>query len=581
QGLQRPDLRPVARTGELPLSFAQQRLWFLEQLEPGLPTYHIPLAMRLEGALDVSALERAFQELVHRHESLRTTFRSTGTEAIQVIHAEASLPLPLADLSALPQAQQEAEVRRLAEEEAQRPFELTRGPLLRVTLLKLADTQHVLLLTMHHIVSDGWSMGVLIREVAALYQAFTAGQPSPLPALPVQYADYAAWQRNWLQGDALETQLAYWRQHLTGAPQVLELPTDRPRPAVQSHRGANLSVRLPADLSRAVNALAQREGATPFMVLLAAFNAVLSRYSGQQDITVGSPIAGRTHADTEGLIGFFINTLVLRTRLEGNPSFRELIGRVRQVALGAYAHQDIPFEKLVEELKPQRSLSYSPLFQVMLVLQNTPVSALSTAEGTDASLRMHSLGVEGQTAKFDLTLSLSETPEGFTGSLQYNTDLFESATAARMVEHLRVLLQAATSNPELSLSALPLLTEAERQQVLVQWNDTQAERPWAGCLHELIEAQAARAPQAVAVVYEDGQLTFSELDRRANQLAHALRSRGVGPEVRVALCMERSLDMVVGVLGILKAGGAYVPMDPAYPAQRLAFMLQDSRARLV
>ncbi|HZI05482.1 MAG TPA: amino acid adenylation domain-containing protein, partial [Archangium sp.] len=350
---------------------------------------------------------------------------------------------------------------------------------------------------------------------------------------------------------------------------------------MQSHRGANLSVRLPADLSRAVNTLAQREGATPFMVLLAAFNAVLSRYSGQQDITVGTPIAGRTHADTEGLIGFFINTLVLRTRLEGNPSFRELLGRVRQVALGAYAHQDIPFEKLVEELKPQRSLSYSPLFQVMLVLQNTPVSTLSTAEGTDASLRMHSLEVEGQTAKFDLTLSLSETPEGFLGSLQYNTDLFEAGTADRLLGHLQVLLQAATSNPELSLSALPLLTEAERQQVLVAWNDTQAERPWAGCLHELIEAQAARTPQALAVVYEDGQLTFAELDRRANQLAHALRSRGVGPEVRVALCMERSLDMVVGVLGILKAGGAYVPMDPAYPAQRLAFMLQDSRARLV
>ncbi|HZH16513.1 MAG TPA: condensation domain-containing protein, partial [Archangium sp.] len=581
QGLQRPDLRPVARTGQLPLSFAQQRLWFLEQLEPGLPTYHIPLAMRLEGALDVSALERSFQELVHRHESLRTTFRSTGTEAIQVIHAEASLPLPLVDLSALPQAQQEAEVRRLAEEESARPFDLIRGPLVRVTLLELADTQHVLLLTMHHIVSDGWSMGVLIREVAALYQAFTAGQPSPLPTLPVQYADYAAWQRDWLQGDALETQLAYWRQHLTGAPQVLELPTDRPRPAVQSHRGANLSVRLTADLSRAVNALAQREGATPFMVLLAAFNAVLSRYSGQQDITVGSPIAGRTHADTEGLIGFFVNTLVLRTRLEGNPSFRELLGRVRQSTLGAYAHQDIPFEKLVEELKPQRSLSYSPLFQVMLVLQNTPVGAISGSEGSRPSLEMRPLEVEGQTAKFDLTLSLSETPEGFTGSLQYNTDLFEAGTADRLLGHLQVLLQAATSNPELSLSALPLLTEAERQQVLVAWNDTQAERPWAGCLHELIEAQAARTPQAAAVVYEDGQLTFSELDRRANQLAHALRSRGVGPEVRVALCMERSLDMVVGVLGILKAGGAYVPMDPAYPAQRLAFMLQDSRARLV
>jgi amino acid adenylation domain-containing protein len=581
QGVQRPELVAQPRTGELPLSFAQQRLWFLEQLEPGLPTYHIPLAMRLEGTLDASALEHSIQELVRRHESLRTTFRPTGTEAVQVIHSNASLSLPLVDLSTLPQSQQEGEVRRLAEEEAQRAFDLIHGPLLRVKLLKLGETQHVLVLTMHHIVSDGWSMGVLIKEVAALYQAFALGQPSPLPELSLQYADYAAWQRNWLRGEALETQLAYWRQQLAQAPQVLELPTDRPRPPVQSHRGANLPVRLPPELSRAITTLGQREGATPFMVLLAAFQAVLSRYSGQRDISVGSPIAGRTHADTEGLIGFFVNTLVLRTRLEGNPSFRELLGRVRQVALGAYAHQDLPFEKLVEELKPQRSLSYSPLFQVMLVLQNTPVSVMAGSEGSRPSLEMHPLEVEGQTAKFDLTLSLSETPEGLIGSLQYNTDLFESATAARLLGHLQVLLEAATTNPELSLSALPLLPEAERQQMLVAWNDTQAERPWAGCIHELIEAQAARTPHAVAVVYEEGQLTFSELDRRANQLAQALRSRGVGPEVRVALCMERSLDMVVGVLGILKAGGAYVPMDPGYPSQRLAFMLQDSRARLV
>ncbi|HEX8821925.1 MAG TPA: condensation domain-containing protein, partial [Archangium sp.] len=481
QGVQLPALRPVARTDQLPLSFAQQRLWFLEQLEPGLPTYHIPLAMRLEGTLDASALEHSVQELVRRHESLRTTFRSTGTEAVQVIHSNASLSLPLVDLSTLPQSQQEGEVRRLAEEEAQRAFDLIHGPLLRVKLLKLADTQHVLLLTMHHIVSDGWSMGVLLKEVAALYQAFASGQPSPLPELPVQYADYAAWQRGWLQGEVLERQVRYWKQQLTDAPPALELPTDKPRPAVQTFRGAQQSLQLPRELSESFLALCQREGVTPFMGLLAAFQAVLSRYSDQQDISVGSPIAGRTHADTEGLIGFFVNTLVLRTRLEGNPSFRELLGRVRQTTLGAYAHQDLPFEKLVEELKPQRSLSHPPLFQVMFAFQNAPLPANSEAEGSRPSLEMRPLEVEGQTAKFDLTLALSQTPEGLLGSLEYNTDLFEPETAARMLGHLRVLLEAATANPELSLSALPLLPEAERQQVLVQWNDTRADYPREAC----------------------------------------------------------------------------------------------------
>ncbi|HZI05029.1 MAG TPA: amino acid adenylation domain-containing protein, partial [Archangium sp.] len=576
-GHQAPPLVPVPRTGELPLSFAQQRLWFLEQLEPGQPTYNLPLAMELEGALDVSALEQSFQELVRRHEALRTTFRSTDTEAVQVIHPEASLPLPVVDLSAVSGSEQQAEVRRLAHEESGRPFDLIRGPLLRVKLLKLGEARHVLLLTMHHIVSDGWSMGILIREVAALYQSFTTSQPSPLPELPVQYADYAAWQRGWLRDEALEAQLAYWRQQLTGAAQVLELPTDRPRPAVQTYRGASHSVALPEPLSRAVATLSQQEGATPFMVLLAAFNAVLSRYSGQQDITVGSPIAGRTHADTEGLIGFFVNTLVLRTRLEGNPSFRELVGRVRQSTLGAYAHQDIPFEKLVEELKPQRSLSYSPLFQVMFAFQNAPAGAGPSPSG----LTLRPLESDNQTARFDLILSLADSPEGFRGTIDYNVDLFDTATVGRLFDHMRVLLEAATSNADQHLSTLPLLSEAERRRVLVDWNDVRAEYPRDACAHQLFEAQARRTPDALAVQMGENTLTYRQLDARANQLAHHLRTLGVGPDVRVGLGVERSFDMVVGILGILKAGGAYVPLDPAYPRERLAFMMKDSAVPLL
>ncbi|HEX8821936.1 MAG TPA: condensation domain-containing protein, partial [Archangium sp.] len=466
-----------SRQGELPLSFAQQRLWFLDQLEPGSPLYNIPAAVRLEGTLDVAALERGFTELVRRHESLRTTFVEVGGSPVQKIAPSLSVELPVESLEQHPAAEHEEQVQRLAREESQRPFELTRGPLFRVKLLKLGETQHVLVLTMHHIVSDGWSMGILIREVAALYRAFASGQPASLPELPLQYADYAAWQRQWLQGEKLESQLSYWREQLAGAPQALELPTDKARPPVQSYRGASHPVLLPPALSRAVNALAQREGATPFMVLLAAFQSVLYRYSGQQDISVGSPIAGRTHADTEGLIGFFANTLVLRTRLEGNPSFRELLGRVRQVALGAYAHQDVPFEKLVEELKPQRDLSRSPLFQVMLALRQDPLPDLALPGITSA----RELAVDTLTSKFELTLSLVDSEQGFTGWLEYNTDLFEPETAARMLGHLRVLLEAATANPELSLSALPLLPEAERQQVLVQWNDTRADYPREAC----------------------------------------------------------------------------------------------------
>ncbi|WP_415835650.1 amino acid adenylation domain-containing protein, partial [Corallococcus soli] len=553
----------------LPLSFAQQRLWFLDQLEPDSALYNVPAPLRLEGTLDTDALERSLTELVRRHEVLRTSFPA---EAVQRIAPPASLPLERVDLSSFPAHEREAQAHRLLDAESRRPFSLARGPLLRALLLKLADTEHVLLLNMHHIISDGWSMGVLVREVAALYEAFSQGRPSPLPELALQYADFAAWQRQWLQGEALEAQFAYWRQQLAGAPQVLELPTDKPRPAVQSYRGAILSRLMPRELSQALQALCQREGVTSFMALLAGFQSLLSRYSGQTDVVIGTDIAGRAHADTEGLIGFFVNQLVMRGDLSGDPTFRELLGRTRQVALGAYAHQDVPFEELVRVLNPERSLAHAPLFQVKLALQNTPAVELKLP-GLD--LR----GMEGNTgvAKLDLTLSINETPEGLACICDYSTDLYEADTLARMLEHLQVLLEAAVTAPDTRLSALPLLTEAERQQVLVKWNDTRAPLPADTCIHHLFEAQVQRTPDAPALGFEGASLSYRELDARSNQLAHHLRTLGVGPEVRVGLCAERSLELVVGLFAILKAGGAYVPLDPSYPRERLEWMLEDSR----
>ena len=554
-----------------PLSFTQQRLWFLDQLEPGSAVYNIPTALRVEGALNVQVLERSLEEVVRRHESLRTLFRSEEGQAAQVVLPPPRLPLKVVDLRELPAAERESEAQRLVDAETIRPFDLARGPLFRTLLLQLGDRDHVLLLTVHHIVSDGWSMDVLIRELVMLNMAFSAGQPSPLPELPLQYVDYAAWQREQLQGEALERQLTYWRKQLGGAPRLLELPTDRPRPAVQSSRGANQPVQLSRASSEALMALCGREGVTPFMALLAAFQVLLHRYSGQDDICVGTPIAGRDRAELEELIGFFANTLVLRARLSGRPTFRQLLAQVREAALGAYAHQEVPFEKLVEELQPVRSLSHTPLFQVMFSLQREAKTSQSVPGLTFRLVRG-----EGHVAKFDLNLTLAEMPEGFAGGLEYNTDLFDAATAARMAEHLRLLVDGLVAHPDRPLAELPLLSERERRQLLLEWNDTRAEYPRDLCLHALVEAQVERTPDAVAVEFEGQQLTYRELDQRANQLAHALRERGVGPETRVGLCVERSLEMAVGLLGILKAGGAYMPLDAGYPPARLAFMLEDS-----
>ncbi|RKI08338.1 amino acid adenylation domain-containing protein, partial [Corallococcus praedator] len=568
-GVLGPALHAVPRDGALVPSFAQQRLWFLEQLEPGNPAYHIPVAVELDGALDVHALERAFEALVQRHESLRTTLVAPEGQPFQVVAAPSPVPLVGKDLSAHEDAG--AEVRRLMAEEARRPFDLARGPLLRLTLLKCAPTRHVLLLTMHHVVSDGGSMLVMVREVAALYEAFVSGHASPLPPLSLQPADHAAWQRTWLQGETLEAQLAWWRAKLEGASHVLALPTDRPRPVVQTAAGATLPVHLSPGLTDAVRALARREGVTPFMVLLAAWQVLMARHAGQDDVLVGSPVAGRDRAELEGLIGLFVNTLVLRARLGENPSFRELLQQVRETTLGAYAHQAVPFEKLVDALQPQRDLSRSPLFQVMLALQEDPLPELRLP---GLSLRM--LEEEGAGAQFDLKLSLTDAASGFTGTLEYNTDLFDATTVARWVEHLDVLLTAAVAHPETRVKSLPLMSVAERHLLLVDWNATHRDYPTDVTLHGLVEAQVARTPDAVAVDFEGLRLTYRELDARANQLAHHLRERGVGPEVRVGVCVERSLELVVALLGVLKAGGAYVPIDPSAPAERLTYQVADS-----
>jgi amino acid adenylation domain-containing protein/non-ribosomal peptide synthase protein (TIGR01720 family) len=571
-----PPIQRAPRDGALPLSFPQQRLWFLDQLAPGSASYNIPLALRLEGVLDLAVLREALETLVRRHEVLRTTFRTVQGQPRQEISPEPRVPLEVHELSSLPEADRESEVLRLMTVEAGRPFDLAEGPLLRASLLRLGAQDHVLLFSMHHIVTDAWSMGVVAREVAALYEAALRHALSPLPELPLQYADYAVWQRQWLQGDVLRAQLDGWRQRLAGAPAVLELPTDRPRPPVQTFRGARHPFLLSSEVAERLVSFSQQEKATPFMTLLAAFQVLLGRYSGQDDICVGSPIAGRRVAELEGLIGFFVNTLVLRSRLAPRATFRELVRQVREITLDAYAHQDLPFEQLVEELRPERNMSTAPLFQVMFVVQNAPVSFLRVP-----GLKLRPLDVETSTARFDLTLQFAEGPEGWAGSLEYNTDLFDAGTVARLATHFQVLLAAALTASDTRLESLPLLTDAERQQVLVDWNTLRLDTPAHGTLHGLFEAQVARAPDSTALSLDGQHLTYRQLNARANQLAAWLRSQGAGAESRVGLYLDRSLELVIGLLAILKAGAAYVPMDPAYPRERLAFMVEDSGVPLL
>jgi amino acid adenylation domain-containing protein/non-ribosomal peptide synthase protein (TIGR01720 family) len=576
-GVAAPPMVRVARTGPLPASFAQERLWFLDQLEPGDPSYVVPTSMHLQGALDVAALGRALREVVRRHESLRTTFAESAGQPVQVIHDHVEIPLPLTSLTSLPAGEREAAIRRELAAEVARPFDLAAGPLLRARLFQLADDDHVLFLALHHIVSDAWTLGVLNREIGTLYRAFLAGEIPSLPALPIQYADYAAWQRAWLSGEVLATQLAYWRQRLQGAPASIDLPTDRPRPALPSHRGAHRSFTVPADVTAALEGLARREGATLFMTLLAAFDVLLHRTTDQRDVVVGTPIAGRTHAETEGLIGFFVNTLVLRAEIDPEQTFRELLARVKETCLGAYAHQDTPFERLVQELAPERDMSRTPLFQVAFVLQN------AAAGGLDLDgVRRRGIGLDSTTAKFDLTLAMVRTASGtLFASIEYATDLFDLTTIDRMIGHLGVVLAGVVADPARRIRELPILPEAERRLLLDSWSGARADYPRDGGIVAVFEAQVDASPDAIALVFEDISLTYRELDRRANRLANALRKQGVGPEIRVGLFARRSLEMVVATLAILKAGGAYVPLDPGHPPQRLAFLCADAGLRVI
>ena len=559
------------------LSWAQQRLWFLEQMEDLGTTYHMPAVLRLQGRLDVQALQGALDAIVARHEALRTVFvqEDGGAEPVQVIRPEEGCALNQQDLSALEAKERRVSTRQALRQAMQEKFNLSQGPLIRGLLLKLQPEEHVLLLEMHHIVSDGWSMGVLVRELSALYEAFAQGQADPLPALPIQYADYAQWQRQWLTGERLGEQLAFWQTYLQGAPELLELPTDHPRPAVQSHAGAILGFELDSQLVQGLKALATRHGATLFMVLQAGWSVLLGRLAGQDDVVIGTPVANRRRSELEGLIGFFVNTLALRTRIDAEQTVAGLLQTVRQQTLSAFGHQDVPFEQVVEAVQPARSLAHSPLFQVMLVLQNTPEAELRLPGLT---LRQQD-DLEWDTTHFDLTLSVSEAKDGsLAGVLQYCSDLFEKETVERWLGHLRVLLAAMVADDARPVAELPWLTSAEREQVLDGFNATQAEYPREVLIHELFEAQVQRTPEAVAVVYEGEHLTYAELNTKANQLAHRLRQEGVGQDVLVAISVERSLEMVVGLLGILKAGGAYVPVDPEYPEDRIVYMLVDSAA---
>jgi len=553
-----------------PTSYAQQRLWFLHRLEPDSPAYNIPVALRLSGSVNVTALEKSFQEVVRRHETLRTTFSLLDGEPKQII-APVGPAMSIVDLRSLREPDRDKELHRRLAEETTRCFDLAKGPLFRVSVLRMDDQESILIINMHHIISDGWSIPVLFREIAACYAVYSHDGVAALPELPIQYADYAIWQRDSLQAERLEAQLSFWRKRLEGVA-ALKLPADRPRAAVQSCRGAKDSVTLSSTVVAQLKTLSRQEGVTLFMSVLAAFQAFLCRYTGQDDISVGTPIAGRTRRETEDLIGFFVNTLVLRTDLSGEPTFRELLARVRKLALDAYEHQDLPFEKLVQELNPDRSLSQTPLFQVMFAFHNA----------SESGLRLHGLNVSrvemsSEIAKFDLSAFVGEKDNSLTLSFFYNTDLFDAATIRRWLSHFQSLFEAAVANPDQKLTQLPLLSEAENHQLLVEWNNTTTDYPKESSIHRLFEAQVDRTPDTVAVILERRRLTYEELNQRANQVAQYLKEAGVGRGKLVGICVDRSLEMIVGLLGILKAGAAYVPLDPDYPKERLAFMLEDTQ----
>ena len=571
-----PTLSLISKDTPVPLSYSQQRLWFLDQFDPRSFAYNLFAAFRLKGDLNVAALEQSFNAIIRRHEILRTVFQSENGNPIQVILPNLAIKMPLVDLRAIAsEAARWTEARRMFTEEAQRPFDLATGPLVRITLLQLADDEYILLRAIHHIVCDGWSVGVLFHELSEIYEALSTGQPSPLADLPTQYGDYAKWQRQWFQDERLESQLSYWKEQLDNIA-TLQLPTDRPRRTAQAIRGARRYFAFSDALSTELKKLSHEHGATPFMTLLAAFQTLLHRYSNQTDVVIGSPVAGRTRKEFDELIGFFLNMLVLRLDLSADPTFAETIARARKVCLGALSHQELPFEKLVEELHPDRNLSHNPLFQVSFAFQNTPrfPPRLSGVE-------VEELEVDTGIARFDLHLFMEEMDGHLQGYCDYDSNLFNADTIERMLGHFQTLLQGIVADPNQRISDLPLLTEREKHQLLVEWNDTQTDFPKDKCIHQLFEEQVEKSPDAIALVFEDQQLSYRELNSRANQLAHYLRKRDVQPDSIVALCMNRSLELVIAILGVLKAGGAYMPIDPELPAQRLQFLLEDAQVRLL
>jgi amino acid adenylation domain-containing protein len=566
-------LRENRETG--PVSFAQQRLWFLQQLDPTSNLYNVPIAFRLQGDLNKTALTQSLQEIMRRHEVLRTTFSMQNGIPIQVIHHATPFTLRTIDLRCYPEHTREWEAKKLLNQESAMSFDLSQGPLVRVSLIELSDRTYILCLIAHHIVFDAWSSGIFLKELSVVYGAFSNNTQLSLNALPIQYADFAVWQRHLMQGEAMQEQLTYWKKHLEGAPPICELPSDRLRPPLQTFCGARQLTKLPQSLSKDLRELSNREEATLFMTLLATFKILLYRYTGNPDIIIGSPVANRTTVESESLIGFFVNNLVIRTNCSGNPSFRELLKRVRQTTREALNHQDLPFEKLVEEIRPERTLTHSPIFQIMFAFQNVPKSPISLP-----SLDISRIDVNNDTAKFDLILFMDDTEDGLRGTLEFNTDLFEEQTAARLLAHYQNLLSSIVVNPLRRIEELDMLTESELQTLKTEWNDTKSDYPHHTCIHEIFESQAKKSPEAVAAVYER-EYRYHELNRSANQVARSLRDLGIGPNTLVGICMERTSWLIIGMIGILKAGGAYVPLDPTHPKDRLATMAEDAGLSII
>ncbi len=578
-----PPIVKIDRSGALPLSFGQQRLWYLHQFEPDSSSNNVPVVVRFNGTLNILLLEKSLQALALRHEVLRTRFPAVGGQPMQVIESDVNLTLPLVDLRHLPIEQRDAEALKLATEEARRPFNLAQGPILRVLLLQLSDDEYLLVWNMHCIICDGASSDVFYQDLTAIYTAFIDGKPSPLKELSIQYVDFAHWQRQWLQGEVLESQISYWKQKLEGSLSVVPLPADHPRPpAVQTYRGDRLARMLPKSLNESLSNLSQKLGGTLFMTVIAAFETLLHRYSQKNDIIISFASAGRGEMEIEGVIGFFSNTLMQRINFDGNPTFRELFDRVREASLEANTHQDLPFEKLVEELPPELSNSRSPLFQVKFAL-NPP---WSNGRGM-ASVKLPDLTItslfgyiyHGKT-KYDLILVMREQDEGLGMVFDYNADLFEASTIARMLVHLENILEGIVANPDQKISELPLLTIPEREKILYEWNKNQIPIPDA-CMHQLFECQVEQSPDAIAIIGEDEQLTYQELNDRANRMAHYLQSQGVGIETLVAICIEKSVQLLISLLGILKAGGTYIPLDPSYPHERRIEKLMNAKVALI